>query len=729
MPDLLFEARSEEIPAGLQANAAKQVEALLPKALGEAGLPYNTIMVHHTPRRLIAIITGLPGEKPAQSVEKRGPRVDAPAAALEGFLSANKVSVEALEKRATDKGTFYFLNQHSPAQPLASILPQLLTNVLLGITWAKSQTWGAYTLKWGRPVRSVLAFLDNKPLSGSLALSEAVSISFGTATVGARQHGSPSRTAASPAEYWSFLNEQGIIADSDKRREVIQKQGNALASSHNLTAEWHEGVLAEVVGLVETPAPILGTFDAAFLNLPPELLVSVMRTHQRYFPLYKDGALSNHFLVVANNQKPETHQAIIDGNQKVLRARFSDAQFYWESDKKITLEEHRQKLKSMVFHEKLGSVFDKSERLIALLPNAPEARFAKADLASGTVREFPELQGIIGGYLVAAQHPDNKEAATAVREHYNPVNPASPLPSTMRGKGLALADKLDSFYWLLAAGERPTGSRDPLGLKRLALGIVRLWIEYRKDVTQTKNLHSYGLASQSDNPHQGITFPPYFDRIRKTDANLAEKLGLHDDKTHEKLAQEATELLIERVDFWLNIQQQCAPGVVKAVFGRQKYIEDQRPWINDQTLERIKALHDLLASPKGKILLQLYKRVNNILAAEEKKDSKKYHQIFDRSIEKIIDASKNATPEESALANTIDAIIKESTYLHDDEKSNAVPPAKIHLFLDLVEPLDVFFQKILINDPDPILRANRLALLSLLRTLLESYADFSQIEG
>jgi glycyl-tRNA synthetase beta chain len=726
MPDLLFEARSEEIPAGLQANAAKQVEALLPKALGEAGLPYNTIMVHHTPRRLIAIITGLPGEKPAQSVEKRGPRVDAPAAALEGFLSANKVSVEALEKRATDKGTFYFLNQHSPAQPLASILPQLLTNVLLGITWAKSQTWGAYTLKWGRPVRSILAFLDDHPLPGSLSLSEAISISFGTATVGARQHGSPTHTTASPADYWSFLNEQGIIADSDKRREVIQKQGNSLASSHNLTAEWHEGVLAEVVGLVETPAPILGTFDAEFLNLPPELLVSVMRTHQRYFPLYKDGALSNHFLVVANNQKPETHQAIIDGNQKVLRARFSDAQFYWESDKKISLEEHRQKLKSMVFHEKLGSVFDKSERLIKLLPNAFEARAAKADLASGTVREFPELQGTIGGYLVAAQHPDNKEAATAVREHYNPVNPASPLPSTMRGKGLALADKLDSFYWLLAAGERPTGSRDPLGLKRLALGIVRLWIEYHKDHYD----RDYGLPHvYPENPLASISFPKYFDRMRETDVNLAKKLGLHNDTAHEKLAQEATEILIERLDLWLTVQTQFSPGVVKAVFGRQKYIEDQRPWINDQTLERIKALHDLLASPKGKILLQLYKRVNNILAAEEKKDSKKYHQIFDRSIEKIIDASKNATPEESALANTIDAIIKESTYLHDDEKSNAVPPAKIHLFLDLVEPLDVFFQKILINDPDPALRSNRLALLSLLRTLLESYADFSQIEG
>ena len=726
MPDLLLEVLSEEIPAGLQASAAKQVEALLPKALGEAGLSYNTLTVHHTPRRLVVKITELPAEKPAQSLEKRGPRADAPAAALEGFLSANKISIDALEKRTTDKGAFYFLNQHSPAQPLASILPLLLTNALLSITWAKSQTWGAYTLKWGRPVRSVLAFLDNKPLPGSLSLSEAVSISFGTATVGARQHASPARTVESPAEYRSLLNEQGIIVDAAQRRTIIQEQGNALATAHNLTAEWHEGVLAEVVGLVETPVPILGTFDAAFLNLPPELLVSVMRTHQRYFPLYKDGVLSNHFLVVTNNQKPDTHNAIIDGNQKVLRARFSDAQFYWESDKKISLEAHRQKLRSMVFHEKLGSVFDKSERLIALLPNAPEARFAKADLASGTVREFPELQGIIGGYLVAAQHPDNKEAATAVREHYNPVNPASPLPSTMKSKGLALADKLDSLYWLLAAGERPTGSRDPLGLKRLALGIVRLWIEYHQDHYD----RDYGLPhANPDNPLANISFPKYFDRMRETDANLAKKLGVHDDKAHEKLAQEATEQLIERLDFWLTVQRQFLPGVVQAIVRRQKYIKDQRPSLDDQTLDRIKELHFLLASPKGKILLQLYQRVNNILAAEEKKDSKKYHQSFDPSIKKIIETSRNATPEESSLANTIESIIKESTHLHDDEKLNAVPPSKINLFLDLVEPLDVFFQKVLINDPDPARRANRLGLLSLLRTLLESYADFSQIEG
>lgn len=693
MPDLLFEARSEEIPAGLQANAAKQVEALLPKALGEAGLPYNTIMVHHTPRRLIAIITGLPGEKPAQSVEKRGPRVDAPAAALEGFLSANKVSVEALEKRATDKGTFYFLNQHSPAQPLASILPQLLTNVLLNITWAKSQTWGAYTLKWGRPVRSVLAFLDNKPLSGSLALSEAVSISFGTATVGARQYGSPNRTAASPAEYWSFLNEQGIIADSDKRREVIQKQGNALASSHNLTAEWHEGVLAEVVGLVETPAPILGTFDAAFLNLPPELLVSVMRTHQRYFPLYKDGALSNHFLVVANNQKPETHQAIIDGNQKVLRARFSDAQFYWESDKKITLEEHRQKLKSMVFHEKLGSVFDKSERLIALLPNALEARFAKADLASGTVREFPELQGIIGGYLIN-EAPGRADSATAVREHYLPLGPSSPLPSSTQGKTLALFDKMDSFYWLLAAGERPTGSRDPLGLRRLASAIVRL-IDAR--------------------PNNDLYFPAAWQQCHDSDPKLANQLNID----HDKIANLATELLLERAKDFLEERDRVPPGVFLALLHGERFgtagLLTARLLFDKFTMGDAIKLNNLLKEGHGKTTLALYKRVTNILQIEEKKDKKRHDDTVDETLLKT-------EPHEAQKLHTEIIRIKENL-------SFPYPQQYFEYMAALAPVAANFFDAVLINDPDPARRANRLALLSLLRTLLESYADFSQIEG
>ncbi|MFN9790992.1 MAG: glycine--tRNA ligase subunit beta [Holosporales bacterium] len=692
MPDLLLEVLSEEIPDGLQASAAKQVEALLPKALGEAGLSYNTLTVHHTPRRLVVTITELPAEKPAQSLEKRGPRADAPAAALEGFLSANKISIDALEKRTTDKGTFYFLNQHSPAQPLASILPLLLTNVLLSITWAKSQTWGAYTLKWGRPVRSVLAFLDNKPLPGSLSLSEAVSISFGTATVGARQHASPARTVESPAEYRSLLNEQGIIVDAAQRRTIIQEQGNALATAHNLTAEWHEGVLAEVVGLVETPVPILGTFDAAFLNLPPELLVSVMRTHQRYFPLYKDGVLSNHFLVVTNNQKPDTHNAIIDGNQKVLRARFSDAQFYWESDKKITLEEHRQKLRSMVFHEKLGSVFDKSERLIKLLPNAFEAHAAKADLASGTVREFPELQGIIGGYLIN-EAPGREDSATAVREHYLPLGPNSPLPSSTQGKTLALFDKMDSFYWLLAAGERPTGSRDPLGLRRLASAIVRL-IDAR--------------------PENDLYFPAAWQRCNDSNPELAKKLHLD----HDKIATLATDLLLERAKDFLEERERdrVPPGVFLAVLNSD--ICGSRQQFSRAILTNAQTFARALETKEGQTILALYKRVTNILHIEEKKDKKRHDNAVDESLLKT-------EPQE---AQTLYTEIRKA----QNDPYFTRPQFYAYYFMymaDLAPIAANFFDAVFINDPDPARRANRLGLLSLLRTLLESYADFSQIEG
>jgi glycyl-tRNA synthetase beta chain len=691
MPDLLLEVLSEEIPAGLQASAAKQVEALLPKSLGEAGLFYNTLTVHHTPRRLVVKITELPAEKPAQSLEKRGPRADAPAAALEGFLSANKISIDALEKRTTDKGTFYFLNQHSPAQPLASILPLLLTNALLSITWAKSQTWGAYTLKWGRPVRSVLAFLDNKPLPGSLSLSEAVSISFGTATVGARQHDSPAHTAASPADYWSFLEEQGIIVDAAERRKMIQEQGNALATGHNLTAEWHEGVLAEVVGLVETPVPILGTFDAAFLNLPPELLVSVMRTHQRYFALYKhDKTLSNHFLVVANNQKTATHQAIIDGNQKVLRARFSDAQFYWESDKKIPLEEHRQKLKSMVFHEKLGSVFDKSERLIKLLPNAFEAHAAKADLASGTVREFPELQGIIGGYLIN-EAPGREDSATAVREHYLPLGPNSPLPSSTQGKTLALFDKMDSFYWLLAAGERPTGSRDPLGLRRLASAIVRL-IDSR--------------------PENDLYFPAAWPRCNDSKTELAQQLHLD----HDKIATLATDLLLERAKDFLEERDRVPPGVFLAVLNSD--IFGSRQQFSRAILTNAQTFARALEKKEGQTILALYKRVTNILHIEEKKDKKRHDNAVDESLLKT-------EPQE---AQTLYTEIRKAQ--NDPYFTRPKFYAYYFMYMAALAPFAAnFFDAVLINDPDPARRANRLALLNLLRTLLESYADLSQIEG
>ena len=686
MPDLLLEVLSEEIPAGLQASAAKQVEALLPKALGEAGLSYNTLTVHHTPRRLVVTITELPAEKPAQSLEKRGPRADAPAAALEGFLSANKISIDALEKRTTDKGTFYFLNQHSPAQPLASILPLLLTNVLLSITWAKSQTWGAYTLKWGRPVRSVLAFLNDNPLSGSIALSEAVSLSFGTATVGARQHDSPAHTAASPTDYWSFLEEQGIIVDAAERRKMIQEQGNALATGHSLTAEWQ--ALEEVVGLVETPVPILGTFDAAFLNLPPELLVSVMRTHQRYFPLYKDGVLSNHFLVVTNNQKPDTHNAIIDGNQKVLRARFSDAQFYWESDKKISLEAHRQKLRSMVFHEKLGSVFDKSERLIKLLPNAFEARVAKADLASGTVREFPELQGIIGGYLIN-EAPGREDSATAVREHYLPLGPNSPLPSSTQGKTLALFDKMDSFYWLLAAGERPTGSRDPLGLRRLASAIVRL-IDARPE-------------------NDDLRFPDAWERCHSSDPILAKQLNFD----HDKIATLATELLVERAKDFLEEHYNVPPGVFLALLHGHRF--GLRKLFSRATFIEAPSFADALKREAGQTTLALYKRVTNILHIEEKKDKKRHDDAVDEALLKT-------EPQEAQTLYT--EIIKTKNY----PELKRLPD--YFRYMAALAPFAAnFFYAVLINDPDPARRANRLGLLSLLRTLLESYADFSQIEG
>lgn len=704
MPDLLLEVLSEEIPAGLQASAAKQVEVLLPKALGEAGLSYNTLTVHHTPRRLVVKITELPAEKPAQSLEKRGPRADAPAAALEGFLSANKISIDALEKRTTDKGTFYFLNQHSPAQPLASILPLLLTNALLSITWAKSQTWGAYTLKWGRPVRSVLAFLDNKPLPGSLSLSEAVSISFGTATVGARQHGSPDRTAASPADYWSFLNEQGIIVDAAQRRTIIQEQGNALATAHNLTAEWHEGVLAEVVGLVETPVPILGTFDAAFLNLPPELLVSVMRTHQRYFPLYKDGVLSNRFLVVTNNQKPDTHNAIIDGNQKVLRARFSDAQFYWESDKKITLEEHRQKLRSMVFHEKLGSVFDKSERLIKLLPNAFEAHAAKADLASGTVREFPELQGIIGGYLIN-EAPGREDSATAVREHYLPLGPNSPLPSSDKGKTLALFDKMDSFYWLLAAGERPTGSRDPLGLRRMASGIVRL-------------LHTGNPPSYSP---EILSLPQDFQKFYT--AGVAITPAFQPNRAD--FEQEALDILLERAAAYLHEKHQVPPSVFRAlIYGNRFGDRQQEPenLLSDCFLEEAVLFAAALRTDEGIKTLKLHQRVGSILSIEEKRDNQTYDAIN-------IDTELLNTDPEPART-----LYRKINYVRQNIEESAIRWDEPHRFFKIIDK-DIllvaanFFDAVFINDPDPARRANRLGLLSLLRTLLESYADFSQIEG
>ncbi|MCA3269019.1 MAG: glycine--tRNA ligase subunit beta [Thalassospira sp.] len=700
MTTLLIELLTEEMPSALQREAAAQWEKLWREAFAARQLTFDALTVQHTPRRLVLSVSGLPSMQPELVEEKRGPKVGAPQAALDGFLKANGITLAQCEQRTIDKGTFYFYEARKAAQPLADVVREVLHTAIPKVTWAKSMHWADHQFFWGRPLRGILVLQGGAALSGSFS-HNGFTLPYASGTVGARQHGSP----ALALPYAAALEQQGIILDQTQREQAIIEQGNALVAARGLSAEWHKGLLAEVVGLVETPAVLLGTIDAPFMELPPELLISVMRTHQRYFPLLQqDGQLAPFFLVVANNQHPESHVAITAGNERVLRARFSDARFYWDTDRKQPLADFLVFLQKTTFHEKLGSVADKAERMAALasilFPNlegvVEAARLAKADLASGAVREFPELQGIMGGYYYAAQHGKSgihTKIAAAIRDHYHPIGAQTDCPKDALSTAVSLVDKIDSLFWLLAAGEKPTGSRDPLGLRRLALAIVRL-INERPDRLEP------------------IFFPDAWYKAANTNAELIKTLGVDT----VKIADLGTQLLTDRIDSYLTEKYGFSIAYWHAV---QPYVRFKKydshiskmafMWAND--------LYVLLGTQTGDTLKKLYKRATSIvLTAQdtEKTVSFSMPQLSDLEAEQ---------PETRDLYNA-----------HNSKKKfleeNALPYGDVLSKLsELAHPLNNFFDAVLVNCDNPDIRANRLGLLSAVRDLLDTYVDFEKLEG
>ncbi len=695
MPDLLVELLTEEIPARMQGLAAAELKRLVEIAFDEANLKAAGVETYATPRRLALAVTGLPAAQPGAAEERRGPRVGAPEQAVQGFLkSAGLASLDQCEKRATDKGEFYFATIHRPGRVTAEVLPGLLRQVIETLPWPKSMRFPAARFRWVRPLTSVVSIFD-----GAVLPLELDDIPVGHTTVGHRFLGKIPFAVGDFDDYRKKLRTARVILDAAERRNMIVGGLETLAGEAGLTFKPDDGLLDEVTGLVEWPVVLMGRIEPEFMTLPPEVLTTSMRTHQKYFACVDaKGTLAPRFLFVANMIAEDGGKAIIAGNERVLRARLSDAKFFWDQDRKVKLESRVPKLAERVFHAKLGSVLEKVDRVeklsmeLATKTNAnPESvgrasRLAKADLSTGMVGEFPELQGVMGRYY-ALHDGEAPEVAEAIAEHYSPLGPSDRCPSAPVSVTVALADKIDSLVGFFSIDEKPTGSKDPFALRRAALGVIRLILENKLRLPLARVFHqAYFIGGEST------------------------KGALGSDRAADLLAFFADRLKVALRD------QGVRHDLVAAVFALGGEDDLMR------LLARVEALGAFLKTEDGANLLVAYRRASNIVRIEEKKDGKAYSGTPDRHVFTLAEELALALRLASATAQSAAALEKE-----DFGGAMAALAA-------LRAPVDEFFNKVTVNVPgnteeDRALRANRLRLLSQIRDTLNRVADFSQIEG
>jgi glycyl-tRNA synthetase beta chain len=686
--ELLLELLSEEIPAGMQRRAIAELTGLLRDKLGAAELPAAQMRGYVTPRRLTVIAKGVPAAQPDRSEERRGPRVGAPAPAIEGFLrSAGITSIEECEIRDTDRGEFYFATVNRPGRPSAEVLPEIVGSAIFALPWPKSMRYPASSLRWVRPLTSVVCLFEGKVVPLPLGR-----VPVGRSTRGHRFLSSGEICVANAAEYLVRLGDARVVLDQERRRETIRKDLEAAAEGVRFVLKPDAGLLDEVTGLVEFPVVLAGAIDAEYMDLPPEVLATAMRTHQRYFScLQPDGAPAPRFLFVADNIAADRGHTIIAGNERVLRARLADARFFWDQDRRVPLANRVEALSERVFHARLGSLYDKVARMERLaeflsdyVPGADRERsrravqLVKADLSTGMVGEFPELQGVMGRYY-ALHDGEDRAVADAIAEHYRPAGPNDACPAAPVSTVAALADKIDSVAAFFAIGEKPTGSRDPFALRRAALGIIRLVVE---------NGLRLPLAAAFKHAHS--TLGP----------DVPDPTG------------ELLDFIAERLRVHLR-EQGIGHDLIAAVFDRAGEREDDL----FRLLARVAALRAFLASEDGANLLIAFRRAANIVAIEERRDG--------CSHEGAIDPLLLRQPEERILTERLaEAGERAGTFLGREQFETAMSE-----LARLRRPIDDFFDKVTVNCDDTALRENRLRLLSRIRATLNQVADFSQIEG
>jgi glycyl-tRNA synthetase beta chain len=691
--ELLLELLSEEIPAGMQPIAVNSLEGLVRQKLLSAEIPAARIHGYVTPRRLTIIAEGIPGAQPDRTEERRGPRVGAPRAAIDGFLRAvGLTSVDACEIQDTGKGEFYFAELKRTGRATAEILPELIRSAIAGVPWPKSMRYPASTLRWVRPLTSVICLFDGEVVP--LPLDQ---VAVGRITRGHRFLSPGQICVGNGGEYRDRLRDAHVILDQERRKEIILRDLERAAADEGLALKPDAGLLEEVAGLAEFPVVLTGSIDAEFMTLPPEVLATAMRTHQRYFScLRPDGKPAAKFLFVADNRAADCGKLIIAGNERVLRARLADARFFWDQDRRSPLASQVEALSQRVFHAKLGSLGDKVARmerladfLISHVPGADLARsqravrLAKADLSSGMVGEFPELQGVMGRYY-ALHDGENPEVAEAIADHYRPLGPNDACPTAPDSVVAALADKIDSLVAFFAIGEKPTGSRDPFALRRAALGTIRLILENKLRLPLGLSFAEAVSRLTSQKPEIAVGSLPY-----ELTAFIADRLKVH---------------LRERG---------VRHDLISAAFAQVGGAEDDLV----RLLKRVDALESFLASEDGANLLTAYRRASNIVGIEERKGGCRYDGEVDTALLR--------QSEERALAAILTEVgARAGTFLDREEFQAAMSE-----LARLRRPVDDFFDKVTVNCDEPELRGNRLRLLSRIRAILNRVADFSQIEG
>jgi len=679
MPDLLLELFSEEIPARMQARAADDLKKMVTDRLVAAGLVYEGAKAFVTPRRLALTVHGVPAQQPDVKEERKGPKVGAPEQAIAGFLrAAGLASIDQAKVQADKKGDFYIAVTEKKGQPAIDVIGAIVPEVVRSFPWPKSMRWGSGKLNWVRPLHSIVATFGPETEEPEVVRFDIDGIASGNETRGHRFMAPAAFGVKRFDDYVAKLHDAKVVLDPARRADMILADAKNLAFAQGFELVEDEGLLAEVSGLVEWPVVLMGSFDKAFLAIPDEVIRATIRANQKCFVLRdpQTAKLVNKFILVANEEATDGGKAIVAGNERVIRARLSDAKFFYDTDLKTRLEERLPKFSQIVFHEKLGTQAERIARIVALagelapLVDADRAKaeraaqLCKADLLTEVVGEFPELQGLMGRYYAEAQDED-EAVAHACEDHYKPKGPDDLVPADPVSIAVALADKIDTLVGFWAIDEKPTGSKDPYALRRAALGVIRIVLD---NALRLRLLKIAGVTPDL------LSF--FADRMK---VQLREQGARHD--------------------------------LVDAVFA----LEGQDDLL--LIVRRVEALGKFLDTDDGKNLLAGVKRASNILGIEEKKDK--------RTFAGAPEAKLLTLPEEKALASGIAAAKAEASAAVAKEDFAAAMSS----IAKLRPTVDAFFDKVKVNDDDKAVRENRLKLLNEIREATRAVADFSKIEG
>ncbi len=751
MADLLIELLSEEIPARMQVQAAEDMKARMTDGLVEAGLTYAEAAAFSTPRRLALAVGGLPKASPTVREERKGPRVDAPEKAIEGFLRGAGVSREHLEIREEKKGQVYFATITKPGRPAADIVAEVLEGVVRDFPWPKTMRWGGGSLRWVRPLQSILCILTDETGEASIVDLEIDGIRAGDSSEGHRFMAPERFSVSSFEDYQAKLKRAKVILDADERARHIWQEAANLAFASGMEVVEDKGLLAEVAGLVEWPVVLMGEIGEAFLDLPAKVLRTSMKEHQKFFSVRnpKTGRIER-FVTVANIETADHGATILAGNRKVLTARLADAKFFWENDLRVAkagMDAWLERLDDVTFERQLGSQADRIVRITVLARElapvvgadaeltAQAARVAKADLSSAMVYEFPELQGLMGRfYAEAAGMP--AAVAAACEEHYSPLGPSDDVPSAPVSVAVALADKLDLLTGFWAINQKPTGSKDPFALRRAALGVIRIIIDnglrLRLDRFVDSQLvrHKIGINRHKASQGEVDTLEEVIEEIGKFGVfGAAWRAAMDRLRDKDDAPDTGEESLLRTVG---DAVPDMSTDLLAFFHDRLKvYLRDQgvRHDVIDACLtlgggddltlivSRAKALNAVLQTEDGENLVQGFKRANNILRQAEEKDGVEYSFGADRKFAEgpeekaLFDALERAEP---AIATAVEA---------EDFAAAMEEMARLRT------PIDAFFEAVQINTDNEILRRNRLNLLNKIRSICLQAADLEKVEG